>query len=240
MSEFLIGLDLGKRRDYTAAAVLRKSYEEREPLSGTDYPQVVSTYKVGQLSRTIQTSYEEVADKTADLVRRPELASPTLVVDETGVGVAVTDMLRSRGLTFAAVSITAGTKSRQDPDTGTWYVPKRDLVSTVDILLQSRRLTVVESLAEAETLTRELQGFQYKLTAAGHDTYGAPDWREGSHDDLVLAVALACWFSEYESSQPQSMGIPLVMEAHWGKPSSPDQSGDELEYNSRSKRFERP
>ncbi len=239
MSEHIVGLDLGKRRDYTAAAVLRKGYEEREPLPGTDYPQTVSTYKVGQLARTIQTSYEEVADKTANLVRRPELASPTLVVDETGVGVAVTDMLRSRGLTFTAVSITAGNKARQDPDTGTWYVPKRDLVSTVDILLQSRRLTVVESLAEAETLTRELQGFQYKLTAVGHDTYGAPDWREGSHDDLVLAVALACWFSEYESSQPQSMGIPLVMGADWGKPWSPDQSGDELEYNPRSKRFER-
>jgi hypothetical protein len=28
----------------------------------------------------------------------------------------------------------------------------------------------------------------------GHDQHGA--WREGTHDDLVLAVALACWYGE--------------------------------------------
>ena len=30
------------------------------------------------------------------------------------------------------------------------------------------------------------------LTA--HDSYGA--WREGAHDELVLAVAVACWYGE--------------------------------------------
>jgi hypothetical protein len=30
-----------------------------------------------------------------------------------------------------------------------------------------------------------------KITASGNEQYGA--WREGEHDDLVLAVALACW-----------------------------------------------
>jgi hypothetical protein len=28
----------------------------------------------------------------------------------------------------------------------------------------------------------------------GHDSYG--QWREGQHDDLVLAVALATWWAE--------------------------------------------
>jgi hypothetical protein len=30
-----------------------------------------------------------------------------------------------------------------------------------------------------------------KITPSGNEQYGA--WREGEHDDLVLAVALACW-----------------------------------------------
>jgi hypothetical protein len=30
-----------------------------------------------------------------------------------------------------------------------------------------------------------------KTTPSGNEQYGA--WREGEHDDLVLAVALACW-----------------------------------------------
>ena len=30
-----------------------------------------------------------------------------------------------------------------------------------------------------------------KVSSAGREQYGA--WREGTHDDLVFAVALACW-----------------------------------------------
>jgi hypothetical protein len=41
---------------------------------------------------------------------------------------------------------------------------------------------------------RELQQFQVKITAAANETFGV--WRDGQHDDLVLAVALACWWAE--------------------------------------------
>ena len=44
--------------------------------------------------------------------------------------------------------------------------------------------------------------FQVKITAAANATFGA--WREGSHDDLVLAVAMACWYGEH-------YGGPLVI-----------------------------
>lgn len=30
--------------------------------------------------------------------------------------------------------------------------------------------------------------------ATGHDSYEA--WRDGDHDDLVLSLAMACWFAE--------------------------------------------
>lgn len=32
-------------------------------------------------------------------------------------------------------------------------------------------------------------------TKTAHDSYEA--WREGDHDDLVIAVAMACWIIEY-------------------------------------------
>jgi hypothetical protein len=43
-------------------------------------------------------------------------------------------------------------------------------------------------------LMRELQDFRVKISDQGHDSYGA--WREGAHDDLVLAVAVAAWYGE--------------------------------------------
>ena len=70
-------------------------------------------------------------------------------------------------------------------------VPKRELVSVVQVGLQNRTLKIAPELSEAATLSRELQNFQVKITDAANDTYGA--WREGTHDDLVLAIALAVW-----------------------------------------------
>ena len=47
---------------------------------------------------------------------------------------------------------------------------------------------------EARTLTAELLNFQAKITTAANDTYGA--WRQGTHDDTVLGLAIALWFAE--------------------------------------------
>jgi len=93
------------------------------------------------------------------------------------------------GVPIRAVTITAG--SAVSREANRFGVPKRDLVSATAILLQEKQLRIAASLAFAETLQKELLNFRLKHTAAGNDTYEA--WREGDHDDLVLAVALACW-----------------------------------------------
>jgi hypothetical protein len=43
-------------------------------------------------------------------------------------------------------------------------------------------------------LTDELLNFRYKITQVSNLTYEA--WREGAHDDLVLALSLAVWKAE--------------------------------------------
>ncbi len=78
---------------------------------------------------------------------------------------------------------------------GTVSVPKRDLVATVAVLLEQRRLKIAEALPEAPTLVRELQEFKRRVTPAGHEQLAS--WRESVHDDLVLATALACWWREW-------------------------------------------
>jgi hypothetical protein len=108
------------------------------------------------------------------------------------VGAAVVDMLRgSAGLTFDAVTITGG-DTQSKAGYGNYRVPKRDLVGGLQVLLQSGRLKIASSLEHAETLRAELLNFRVKINlATGHDSYEA--WREGDHDDLVLAAALAVW-----------------------------------------------
>jgi hypothetical protein len=193
---FVIGLDLGQRADFTAVAVLERTETTLPPLPGARVPRPSAIYAVRQLDRVRQESYEQVADGVADLLRRrAQLRGADLVVDASGVGIAVTDMLRARGLTFQPVTITGG--ERMTVDEGRWRVPKRDLVAVVAVLLEGRRLAVAAGLPLAETLRDELLNFRIKLTPSGHDAYGAgTDWREGQHDDLVLAVALAAWWAE--------------------------------------------
>ncbi|MEO8132227.1 MAG: hypothetical protein ABI822_34340, partial [Bryobacteraceae bacterium] len=59
------------------------------------------------------------------------------------------------------------------------------------------QLQIARGLPEMEVLFRELMGMRVRVSAAGHESYGSS--REGPHDDLVLAVALACWRARQEN-----------------------------------------
>jgi hypothetical protein len=88
-------------------------------------------------------------------------------------------------------------------------VPKKELVASLQVLLQTRRLKVAKTLPEAATLVRELETFRVKVTEAANETFGA--WREGQHDDLVLAVALAAWVGEQCLACEGPVGVPHVL-----------------------------
>ena len=72
-------------------------------------------------------------------------------------------------------------------------IPKRDLVSSVQVALQNKILRIADNLKHADLLIRELLAFRANISETGHDTYSA--WREKDHDDLVLACSLAIWFA---------------------------------------------
>lgn len=116
-----------------------------------------------------------------------------LVVDATGVGRPVVDLLRAAGLRPIPVNITGGNVVTSEH--GFRNVPKRDLVTTLQVLLQSKRLKFAKGIPQVKTLIDELLAFQVKISTDGRDTYGN-DWRQNPHDDMVLALALACWYGE--------------------------------------------
>jgi hypothetical protein len=119
-----------------------------------------------------------------------------LLVDKTGVGAAVLDAFTQARIGATAITIHGGSSVTRDPKRPGYRVPKRDLVGAAQVLLQNGRLKVASALPEAETLKRELLNFRIKVDPkTAHDSY--EHWREGDHDDLVLAVAMACWFRQY-------------------------------------------
>jgi hypothetical protein len=184
---YVVGLDLGKMSDYTALSVL----ERHQP--NDDQP---ARYEVRFLRRwPLKTPYPSIVSDVAELLARPPLGPQTnLVLDHGGVGVAVADQFRLAKLPGRLVPVTIhGGDSVTDQDRGGFGVPKRELVGTITILLQQDRLKIAPGLSDARTLVDELQSFEVKLSASGHDSYDA---RSGAHDDMVLSVALACWYGD--------------------------------------------
>ena len=155
------------------------------------------------------TSYPEIAAHISKLmVSGPLKGATDLIVDATGVGRPVVDLLSAIRLHPRAVTITAGdTETRDGAD---WRVPKRDLVIGLQVVLQAGLLKVADGLPDWPTCMRELLAFKVKIDPlTAHDSYGYA--REGIHDDLVLAVALACWASRKADSAISYEGIKNIV-----------------------------
>ena len=191
--KYFSGLDLGRPSEYTSLAVLERTTQPDPESPGRK----LKFYAVRHLERfELGTSYPEICARLKAVFADARLQDSTLTVDRTVVGQPVIDLLRRAGLgvSIRPLTITAGLRSEYD-QCGTCLVPKNELVSTLQILLQTRRIKVAPSLPQAATLMKELTRFRAKSKLASVDTL--EDWREGPHDDLVLSVAIAAWQSEH-------------------------------------------
>lgn len=200
---YFTGLDLGQSQDPSALVIV-------EQTSRTDERE--HSYAVRHLHRwPLGTSYPEIIEHLdTRFSSSPHLVNSTLVIDQTGVGKAVVDMVTKSNIraNMKAFTITAGFV----PGEGT--VPKIDLVGAVQAALQSRRLKIAEELPLAETLTKEMETFRAKVTPDQNETFAS--WREREHDDLLFALALAVWYGDrypgnladcYSKAPPPPPGI---------------------------------
>ncbi len=189
---YFIGVDLGQTHDYTAIAVIQK-YMPRQ-VAGRDIlpiaaPSTPEDLLVRRLERIpLGTPYPRIIEHIRALTHDPRLAGRcALVVDATGLGAPVVDMLREpgTGCDVTAVTITAGNgiSRRGHMHFG---IPRRDLLAGVQLALEQGRLRISARLPEGPALGRELLALR-----AGHQS--------SEHDDLVFAVALACWRASRKS-----------------------------------------
>lgn len=189
---YAVGVDVGQAHDPTAICVAsRVDTKAVNPALADHNPHKAARYEVQHLERLpLGLAYPQQVDRVEQLMVRPPLIRPAagLLLDYTGVGRPVFDMFaQRRALRFVqGVLITSGREASETPSG--WTVPKGELVSRLQALLHAKRLRIAATLPDAAVLARELQDFRVRFTDAGNATFNA---REGAHDDLVLALALA-------------------------------------------------
>jgi len=118
--------------------------------------------------------------------------SPRLIIDRTGVGLPICDMIVAAGLQPIQVSLTSGDLISK-PEPGKVNLPKKDMVASITKVIQERRLKVVVGCENAGLFKTELKNFQLKVSASGYNTYNAAP---GQHDDTVTAVGLCLWYGD--------------------------------------------
>jgi len=200
-SKWIAGLDLGMMSDFTALAILRQDTIASEGKR-------LRRYACLHLQRWLGVDYPTIAGELDDMFA--SLSPPaTLVIDETGVGIAVTQILRRAKLPIAklrGITITAGHQVNDRPDGG-YNVPKKQLVSAGQAKLQTGQLDIHPKLKDAAALRKELATFTAKIRLNATESFEA--WRESDKDDLVFACCMAIWYGEHAGRHlgPEHFGV---------------------------------
>ena len=193
MRWYFIGVDLGQSEDYTALAVV----ERRETAGEFDAAwwryRRVETLWLRHLERVpLGTSYPEVVKRLVTVAQTEPLAGQcTMVVDATGVGRPVVDQLLAAKPGCSVLPVLILGMEMESQDRGCYRVPKKDLVTGLELLLANEHLAVAPGLKQWEALKEEMMEMKVRKTDSGRDQFGVT--RAGKHDDLVLATTLACW-----------------------------------------------
>lgn len=160
---------------------------------GTPYPLVVA--RLADIHAALVSAGRPVGELQHP--RFKEMYSPratgrhihAVLVDATGVGTPVVDLLKEKNIyPLTAVYLTGGEKATTS--NGELHLAKALLVSRLQVLLQQRRIHLPDT-PESRALTEELLNYEIRVTENANLQAGV--FKTGKHDDLATALGLACW-----------------------------------------------
>lgn len=188
----VLGLDLGQQNDYSVLSVFTVKFNEDNR----------ALYELPYLKRfRLKTSYVDIVDQVIAIINKYNLLlNYSLIVDYTGVGRPVVDLFRQKHLNPVALSITGGIKTNWVTNVEV-NVPKKDIVTYLQLVLQNNRIAIAHDLPLLRTLTQEFLSFQLKIrdnTMSVTSSYGGA---YGVNDDIVMSMGIAVWLIEYHSKR---------------------------------------
>lgn len=204
-----VGVDLGQSKDPTSVAVIEQVRTIVPTESAVSLRAIANgTARLAAMQSELEPErfnlrlleqaplgepYPAQALRIKRILARQQIAAadPRVYMDFTGVGRPMYDIMRREGVPNL-VPVTISFQGGGSNAAGGQTVPKLELVSRLQALMHTGRLHMPDEAAMplAKVFRRELLDFRVTYTPVGNATFGA---REGAHDDLILAVALAVW-----------------------------------------------
>lgn len=190
---FCLSLDVGSERDHSVLSLIDKKTQYSRSPEGEEMQ--LPTYDLPFLERfQLRTPYEVIRQRTEAILHNPMLSTQGchLLIDATGVGNPVVQMFQD--LSPIPVVITSGSTVNA-LGSGGYSVPKRDIVTSLQAVMQSRRLRIAAGLQDIEQLKKEILGFKMRPPSArGYIAFESDT--ESTHDDIVMSLAINIWYLE--------------------------------------------
>jgi len=161
---YVIGWDIAKARDWSVVSVMDCDYARE---GGIIAPHLAHWERFNSLRYDVQI------ERVAAIARQYDAY---VLLDSTGLGDPVYDMMLSKGVPCVPYVFTS--KSKQM------------LIQNLQIAIQTQSV----SYPEVPVLLQELGAFQYSVAPSGNMLYSAP---EGDHDDCVISLALGVWAAQH-------------------------------------------
>jgi hypothetical protein len=162
-----------------------------------------ATYVCRYLRRWLppETAYPILLSELEMMLDGP-LAQSDLVVEVGSSIKPVAAMLRKHRLPARIRPVEVKVSAEDDYVVDAWKVGKGSLIETARQVLQEGRMTfdelmpmeVLATTPSVRTVYQALVTYPFEHVPVANEAFAA---REGEYDDLVLAVALACWFGEH-------------------------------------------
>jgi hypothetical protein len=127
-------------------------------------------------------------EQVAELAASDELrGASTIVVDATGVSLAVRQMLRQRCRATRVIPVTITGGERQSYDGQMYRVPKRDLIVGLQVAFETREVGIVRGLPQLDVVRKELMTMQVKVRRA------ASSLRPGARASMMIWCSRLRW-----------------------------------------------
>ena len=184
---YVVGLHLGPALAPSAIVLVRRTAgtTPRDPV--THRLAAARRWPAGTRYDLMMPLVSAVLDR---LNRREGVAA--LVANVTGIPEPTLDVVDAMAgsVRFEPTWVTTGERAEEGADG--WHVPERDLVGVLQVLLAQERLKVPGTVPVAPVLLAQIDAFRM----AGRHARDRYEPATRSDDDLVIALALACWFGE--------------------------------------------